>query len=51
MRADYLKTLDEFRDHFRRECAAVDIDYVAIDTSVNFDKALMQYLLQRQRRF
>ena len=27
------------------------IDYVPIDTSINFDKALMEYLLQRQRRF
>jgi uncharacterized protein (DUF58 family) len=51
MRADYLKSLGDFRDHFRRECAAADIDYVAMDTSINFDKALMQYLLQRQRRF
>ena len=26
-------------------------NYVAMDTSVNFDRALMEYLLQRQRRF
>ncbi|HEV8059631.1 MAG TPA: DUF58 domain-containing protein [Gemmataceae bacterium] len=51
MRADYLKSIEEFRDLYRRECAAADIDYVAMDTSINFDKALMQYLLQRQRRF
>ena len=51
MRGDYLKSLGEFRDLYRRECAAADIDYVAMDTSINFDKALMQYLLQRQRRF
>jgi uncharacterized protein (DUF58 family) len=51
MRGDYLKSLEEFRDLYRRECAAADIDYVPMDTSINFDKALMQYLLQRQRRF
>jgi uncharacterized protein (DUF58 family) len=51
MRSDYLKSLDEFRDLYRRECATADIDYVPMDTSINFDKALMQYLLQRQRRF
>ena len=33
------------------DCARAAIDYVAIDTSVNFDRALMEYLLQRQRRF
>ena len=27
------------------------IDYLATDTSIGFDKALMEYLLQRQRRF
>ena len=31
-------------------CRAAGIDYVPIDTSVNFDKALMEYLLQRKRR-
>jgi hypothetical protein len=51
MREDYLKTLGEFQEFYRAECAKADIDYVAIDTSVSFDKALMQYLLQRQKRF
>jgi uncharacterized protein (DUF58 family) len=51
MRGDYLKSLNEFRDLYRRECASAAIDYVPMDTSINFDKALMQYLLQRQRRF
>jgi uncharacterized protein (DUF58 family) len=51
MRPDYLKSLDEFREHYRVECAKINVDYVPIDTSVNFDKALMEYLIQRQRRF
>jgi uncharacterized protein (DUF58 family) len=51
MKGDYLKSLNEFRDQYRRECASAGIDYVPMDTSINFDKALMQYLLQRQRRF
>ena len=28
-----------------------NVDYVPMDTSVNFDKALLEYLVQRQRRF
>lgn len=51
MKPDYLQSLHEFREHYRRECARANMDYVAIDTSVNFDKALMEYLVQRQRRF
>ncbi|MCS7045298.1 MAG: DUF58 domain-containing protein [Gemmataceae bacterium] len=51
MRGDYLQALRGFQQHYREECFKANIDYVAIDTSVTFDKALMEYLLQRQRRF
>jgi uncharacterized protein (DUF58 family) len=51
MRADYLAAVHEFRETYRRECAKANIDYVAMDTSIGFDKALMEYLVQRQRRF
>jgi uncharacterized protein (DUF58 family) len=51
MRRDYLQALREFQELYRTECARVNIDYVPTDTSVNFDKALMEYLLQRQKRF
>jgi len=51
MRADYLQSLGEFREFYRRECAKANIDYVPMDTSISFDKALMEYLLSRQKRF
>jgi uncharacterized protein (DUF58 family) len=51
MRGDYLQAVDSFRATYREECSKANIDYVAIDTSVTFDKALLQYLVQRQRRF
>jgi len=51
MRSDYLKSLAEFQDFYKTECARAAIDYVPMDTSVNFDRALTEYLLQRQRRF
>ena len=51
IREDYLKSLGEFREHLEKECTAANIDYVGIDTSVTFDKALLEYLIQRQRRF
>ncbi len=51
MRNDYLEALAEFKRGFREECNKAGVDYVAMDTSVNFDKALLEYLIQRQRRF
>jgi uncharacterized protein (DUF58 family) len=51
MRRDYLQAVAAFQETYRAECAKARVDYVPIDTSVNFDKALLEYLLQRQRRF
>ncbi|HTU21026.1 MAG TPA: DUF58 domain-containing protein [Gemmataceae bacterium] len=51
MRGDYLQAVAAFQEHYREECAKANIDYVPIDTSVSFDKALLEYLVQRQRRF
>jgi hypothetical protein len=51
MREDYTKAVEDFREHYKTECAKANIDYVPMDTSVSFDKALLEYLLQRQRRF
>jgi uncharacterized protein (DUF58 family) len=51
IRDDYLAGLGEFRAFWKRECGAADVDYVPMDTSVGFDKALLEYLIQRQRRF
>jgi uncharacterized protein (DUF58 family) len=51
IRGDYLQALGEFQEHYRSECSKANIDYVPMDTSVSFDKALLEYLLQRQKRF
>jgi uncharacterized protein (DUF58 family) len=51
MRRAYLQTLGEFQDFYRAECAKANVDYVPMDTSVSFDKALLEYLIQRQKRF
>jgi len=47
---DYLAELERFREHFRRECFQSGVDYVPLDTSMQFDKALMEYLLSRRSR-
>lgn len=51
IRADYLDALNELRTRYREECFSLGADYVALDTSMPFDKALTEYLYQRQARF
>lgn len=49
-RRDYLAELQSFCDLYRRECSQIGIDYVGLDTSMQFDKALVEYLASRQAR-
>ena len=49
-RQDYLTELEAFRETYRRECFQSGIDYVALDTSMQFDKALLEYLVRRGAR-
>ncbi len=51
MREYYLENLAADQEKIKQACARADIDYVRIDTSVSFDRALMKYLLNRQKRF
>ena len=48
-REDYLQQMEAFREAYRRRCSDVQVDYVALDTSMPFDTALSEYLIQRQR--
>jgi uncharacterized protein (DUF58 family) len=50
-RHEYLAEVEGYRDELRRESAQLGVDYVALDTSMQFDKALMEYLLSRRSRF
>lgn len=51
IRADYVDSLRELRDGYRRQCLSIGADYVPLDTSMPFDKALVEYLSQRKARF
>lgn len=50
-REDYLAQIKAFRDAYRDGCSKLRIDYVPLDTSMPFDTALTEYLIQRQARF
>jgi uncharacterized protein (DUF58 family) len=51
IRDDYMKGLAEFQANYKRECGLASVDYVPMDTSIGFDKALLEYLITRTRRF
>ncbi len=51
IRSEYLQALHDMRERFRTTCLSVGADYVPLDTSMPFDKALVEYLSQRQARF
>ncbi|MBR5759160.1 MAG: DUF58 domain-containing protein [Thermoguttaceae bacterium] len=50
MGADYRKALEDFRETFRREGSNAKFDYVPLDVSISFDKALLEYLIARSQR-
>ena len=47
-RAEYLREINDYRELMRRECFQSGIDYVPLDTSMQFDRALTEYLLNRR---
>lgn len=49
-RSDYCEELQAFRETYRRECFQSGIDYVPLDTSMPFDRALTEYLATRRQR-
>ncbi|NLF08771.1 MAG: DUF58 domain-containing protein [Pirellulaceae bacterium] len=49
-RAAYLDEVESFRDTYRRECVQAGVDYVPLDTSMRFDRALAEYLMRRSGR-
>jgi uncharacterized protein (DUF58 family) len=50
-RRQYVESVETFREDYRRFCFHAGIDYVPLDTSMQFDRALMEYLVSRRNRF
>ncbi len=49
--AEYRLTIEAFRQRLDKEFSESRIDYVPLDTSQPYDKALTEYLLSRRNRF
>jgi uncharacterized protein (DUF58 family) len=50
-RKGYVAAVESFRDEYRKTCFRAGIDYVPLDTSMQFDRALLGYLTSRRNRF
>ncbi len=48
---EYRDNIREYREALQRGCSQTRIDYVPLDTSMPYDKALTEYLLSRRQRF
>jgi uncharacterized protein (DUF58 family) len=49
-RPAYRQEITAFREAYRRECLQSGSDYVPLDTSMQFDRALTEYLVTRRGR-
>ena len=49
-RSEYLEEIQGFRSLYEVECRQSGIDYVPLDTSMQFDRALTEYLINRRNR-
>jgi uncharacterized protein (DUF58 family) len=50
-RSEYRDQIRAYRDRLKQMCYKSGIDYVPLDTSMPFDRALTEYLLSRRARF
>lgn len=51
LKADYLETLHNYQNQLKELCQEERMDFVALHTGQNFDKALMSFLLKRKAKF
>ena len=47
-RSDYQRQVQAFRQKYADECAKIGVDFLPLDTSMPFDKALAEYLTKRR---
>lgn len=48
---EYRRRIQDFREALSKSLSEIRIDYVPLDTSQPYDRALMEYLLRRKNRF
>ena len=51
IRAAYQQAIQAFIEEYRRGAQAIRADFVTVDNAMTFDKALIEFLIQRKGRF
>ena len=51
IRSEYQREIQQFIDEYRSQCQGIGVDFVTVDNSMTFDRALMDFLVQRKERF
>jgi uncharacterized protein (DUF58 family) len=51
IRAGYQHEIQKFIDEYRSQCQGIRADFVSVDNSMTFDRALVEFLVQRKGRF
>jgi uncharacterized protein (DUF58 family) len=49
IRKAYKEEINAFTGHIKNECEKIGVDYLLLNTSDSFDKALQEFVLKRQR--
>jgi len=51
IRAGYLEEIRRFIDEYKQQCQKVRADFATVHNGMTFDKALIEFLIERQSRF
>jgi uncharacterized protein (DUF58 family) len=51
IQASYLQEIRAFIEEYKQQCQAVRADFTTVHNAMTFDKALIEFLIQRQSRF
>ena len=49
IQSEYQQKVSMFIENYKRQCRQNQIDYVLINTAMDFDRALIEYLIKRKR--
>ena len=49
IQSEYQKLVNRFIENYKRQCRQHQIDYILLNTAMDFDRALIEYLIKRKR--
>ncbi len=49
IQAEYQQKMNQFIENYKRQCRLNQIDYVLLNTALDFDRALLEYFIKRKK--